>query len=51
MPGMFDAWRDAEWHELRAIEGVSSCFGENAGEVMLRSRQTSEVLAFVHVRG
>ena len=49
--GMFDAWRDAEWHELRAIEGVSSCFGENAGEVMLRSRQASEVLAFVHVRG
>ena len=49
--GMFDAWRDAEWHELRATEGVSSCFGENAGEVMLRSRQASEVLAFVHVRG
>ena len=36
--GMFDAWRDPEWHELRAIEGVSSCFGENGGEVMLRSR-------------
>ncbi len=49
--GMFDAWRNDEWTELRAIEGVSSCFGENGGEVMLRTRAADRVLAFVHVRG
>ena len=35
--GMFDAWRDANGRELRAIEGVSSAEGENGGEVMLRN--------------
>lgn len=49
--GMFDAWRDGEGRELRAIEGVSSAAGENGGEVMLRNRSIDQVLAFVHVRG
>ena len=49
--GMFDAWRDDEEAELRAIEGVSSAFGENGGEVMLRTRSAGLVAAFVHVRG
>jgi hypothetical protein len=48
--GMFDAWRDANGRELRAIEGVSSAEGENGGEVMLRNRRIDQVLAFVHVR-